>query len=104
VIAPGQGRDKKNKAFEALREAVEPHARQGTSEDLAEESKVFTGAARTLDGELVHAFSDRVHALVCLFAQVCLGYSGLYWKVAVQQVDANWRRFNLLHLFCLFYL
>lgn len=50
VIAPGQGGDKNNKAFEALREAVEPHARQGTSEDLAEESNVFTGAARTLDG------------------------------------------------------
>lgn len=50
VIAPGQGGDKTNKAFEALREAVQPHAREGTSEDLAQESKTFTGAARTLDG------------------------------------------------------
>lgn len=50
VIAPAQGGDKKNKTFEALREAVEPHAREGTSEDLAEESNVFTGSARTLDG------------------------------------------------------
>jgi hypothetical protein len=52
VIAPGQGGPGGgNKAFEDLRQAVEPHARQGTSEDLAEESSVFTGAARTLDGE-----------------------------------------------------
>lgn len=54
VIAPGQSGDGRgNQAFEDLRQAVEPHARQGTSEDLAEESSVFTGAARTLDGMLI---------------------------------------------------
>jgi hypothetical protein len=72
VIAPGQGRDKKNAAFEALREAVEPHARQGTSEDLAEESQVFTGAARTLDGAPVYALSERSDALGHLFVPISL--------------------------------
>lgn len=66
VIAPGQGGDKKNETFEALREAVEPHAREGTSEDLAEESNVFTGAARTLDG--APPLSSTLHALLSLLS------------------------------------
>lgn len=49
VIAPGSG-DPAMAAFEDVRKAVEPHARQGTSEDLAPESSAFTGSARTLDG------------------------------------------------------
>jgi len=49
VIAPGAG-GPNMAAFEDLRKAVEPHARQGTSDDLAPESTAFTGSARTLDG------------------------------------------------------
>jgi UBA-like domain len=46
VIAPGTGAEK----VKGFMDAIQPHARQGTAEDLKSQQGAFSGSSRTLNG------------------------------------------------------
>jgi uncharacterized protein YodC (DUF2158 family) len=46
VIAPGTGAEK----VKGFMDAIQPHARQGTADDLEAKQGAFSGSSRTLNG------------------------------------------------------
>lgn len=77
VIAPGAAGADKVKGF---MDAIQPHARQGTADDLETKQGAFSGSARTLNG------SDRTRPDVTLLhlrralGQRCVhGHGAAFW-------------------------